>query len=552
MESIKNKNKNHYQEEALIKKNIDIYNDREIQLIQQNCLEMGFDLNMVNKIIFYYNIRREAEIIDYLIKNENGMWSHPFIPMVSKDNERKDNNILSNRLLNNNNKIMNNVISRMNSFNSIKDNIIQNNKDICEICGDSKEFHLIQKYNINNNSLLSLDSKINIYDKRNSENSNIILYGKENEDEDDANRIDNDNIININKKAENKNVCPICLDEFENPIEIEDCKHKLCQECFNLYITDLITKNNIDNIPCPYKNCQNKSISEEFFAKYISERTYFKYCEFKSQNEIARDPNKLFCPYCNSFAIIEDELEKYNTNSPNYIKSTLKCQNEHEFCSCGRPLHMGDCYKENQEFINLMKKEHIKKCPKCGFLIKKNKGCNHMTCGNPLCKYEFCWICMKESIPDHFKYGPCAGMQFIDPDSIVFKIKNNYPKIYCIYSIFSCLYNIFIFILSLFICPSISLIYLTYKIMFNGNRNYIIPRKYCIHIIYFISASCVYISSQSIIYMIWMIILTIIFIIIFCCLLKCFMKIILGNKKKRDVNEVEFENINNVLRNANL
>ena len=183
---------------------------------------------------------------------------------------------------------------------------------------------------------------------------------------------------------------------------------------------------------------------------------------------------------------------------------------------------------------------------------KKNKGCNHMTCGNPLCKYEFCWICMKESIPDHFKYGPCAGMQFIDPDSIVFTIKNNYPKLYCIYNIFSCLYNLIIFILSLFICPSIFFIYLTYKIMFNGNRNYIIPRKYCMHIMYFISASCIYISSQSIIYMIWMIILAIIFIFILSCILTCCMKIILGNKKKRDINEVELENINNVLHNANV
>ena len=80
-----------------------------------------------------------------------------------------------------------------------------------------------------------------------------------------------------------------------------------------------------------------------------------------------------------------------------------------------------------------MIKENIKQCPKCGFLIKKNKGCNHITCGNPICKYEFCWICMKESIPDHFKYGPCAGLQFIDPDSIIFTIRKKYPRIYYIY-----------------------------------------------------------------------------------------------------------------------
>jgi hypothetical protein len=122
--------------------------------------------------------------------------------------------------------------------------------------------------------------------------TNILLDIEKDNKNNEINNMD----INTNSdnEIENDNICPICMDEFENPLEIENCKHKLCQECFNDYLINLINQNNIDNISCPYKNCHNKSISEEFFSKYISQQTYFKYRQFKAQNEIARDPKKFF------------------------------------------------------------------------------------------------------------------------------------------------------------------------------------------------------------------------------------------------------------------
>ena len=137
-----------------------------IQNIQQNLIMMGFDIIMINKILSIFKIKSEEEAIDYLIKSENGMWNHPFIPKEEETEEEilgqsRDsiNNVLdkigsikqkiySNKKINNNN-INNNLID-----NSIdNDNIIDNNKiksikepneEICEICGESKQFHSIK------------------------------------------------------------------------------------------------------------------------------------------------------------------------------------------------------------------------------------------------------------------------------------------------------------------------------------------------------------------------------------------------------------------------
>lgn len=56
-----------------------------------------------------------------------------------------------------------------------------------------------------------------------------------------------------------------------------------------------------------------------------------------------------------------------------------------------------------------------KSCPACKVPIKKNGGCNHMTCNYPLanlerlelmiyqgrCGNEFCWVCLQNSIEGH-------------------------------------------------------------------------------------------------------------------------------------------------------
>ena len=50
-----------------------------LRQIQENLLNMQFDLTMINKIFENYEIKNEEEAINYLIPID-GLWMHPFIP----------------------------------------------------------------------------------------------------------------------------------------------------------------------------------------------------------------------------------------------------------------------------------------------------------------------------------------------------------------------------------------------------------------------------------------------------------------------------------------
>jgi len=505
-----------------------ILGDSAISKMQMNLIMMGFDIEMINKIISIFKIKTEDEAIDYLIKSENGMWNHPFIPKDIEESKEEKNFILEQPK-----SVMNNVINtikkntsfsirpeeindgdNVNILNNDYDIIKTNEEDICEICGESKDFHMIKEFKNQKNDNLDNNNKeediIFNDNNNNNENENPIIENKSDENiikESEEKKEEEENKEEEEEKDPNPNECKICMDIMENPIEIENCKHKFCQECFHSYLMNLITNNQIDNISCPKNKCKNKNISENFFSQFLTEQEYYKYRQFKAQNEIARDKKKIFCPLCDSYAdIAEGTLESFDSNNPDYIKSTLKCQNGHEFCSCGRPIHEGKCYQDEKEFKDFVVNEKIKKCPKCGFLIKKTKGCNHMTCGNPICRYEFCWLCMQEAVPNHFDYGPCAGKQFFDPDSFEYQLKINHPCLYVIYMFFVGIFLLILFVICCMAIPGLALASFSFIAVFDGELFDNIDNK-MVKIIIFFGYVLYGFALENIVYIAWAIVL---------------------------------------------
>jgi len=376
-----------FQQESFIKeesnKEEEEKSDEErLRKIQINLLNMQFDLTMINKLFENYDIKDEEQAIYYLQPIE-GIWMHPFIKKKTTSNQEKIRNLFFS-----------------------KNKLSQNSK--CEICNDK----LINHMNKNNYELTS-------------ENSSILSNNKSN---------------NLNNSHNSNNKCGICMDKIEHPIKIPKCNHTFCYDCFVSYILSKINSNSIDKISCPNHTCLNKELPEEFFLSFLIEEELLKYQSLKEENDINKNPNKIQCPYCKSYALIEKK-KKYDLNTSNNTQSTnskksipqqkVYCiQNKHEFCSCGRPIHKGKCIEDSvKDYLN---KQNVKKCPRCGAYIKKDSGCNHMIC--PICKYEFCWLCLKASLPNHYNVGSCAGLQFID--------ENNFSYRYGF--IFEILKNIFI------------------------------------------------------------------------------------------------------------
>lgn len=417
-----------------------IFVDKNAQILQHRLLEMGFELTMINKVIIHLQVKTIEEALRYLIKSESdGLWEHPFIPIE----EKPVPNLSQGFPKQNTEQLLNQALTTIGS-----------GQKFCDICGEPIQNHRIQ----NNNE------KEIIVEENNQ------IQREENKKEEEEKKDDKEN--------ENKKVCGICLGELENPVDIEKCHHKFCLDCFQEYLKNKIMINDIEAIPCPSQKCTNKALTEDFFIQFLNEEFAYKYASFKSKNEIAKDPYKIFCPICESYAEVpkENPLEEKLVDNSQIPKTVMTCiKNNHKFCSCGRPLHEGKCYVPGEDLKQFIQKEKIKKCPKCGFLIKKDHGCNHMICGNPQCKYEFCWLCLNESLPDHYRFGPCKGMQFADEDGLLFKIRG-YPCLVCLYRVLRCII-IFFFLLLTLACPLLLFAYIGYIAIFEQRRRAIAFKK---------------------------------------------------------------------------
>lgn len=196
--------------------------------------------------------------------------------------------------------------------------------------------------------------------------------------------------------------CPICMstDLPRSSIFALECRHAFCNECWRMYIEELINRGDSESLRCMETSCSEVLLNTDFIKEIVGVEEYKKYLKFWVNKFIDSHPLWTFCPQPGCEYIFKSDG-----------KSLLRCFCGFTFCSkCHKEAHHpATCTemekweikcKSDSETYNWIK-VNTKSCPKCKTTIEKNGGCNHMSCRK--CNYEFCWICFG----DWSKHSSC-------------------------------------------------------------------------------------------------------------------------------------------------
>jgi hypothetical protein len=239
---------------------------------------------------------------------------------------------------------------------------------------------------------------------------------------------------------------------------LEGCSHGFCLECLGEYISNCAKSRDTGlAMICPHHECKKPLHPLEIVNWASSSDVYGLLIEASNENFIVNAKDLRYCPHPGCTGVsklsLPDNVKTSGVASdllntvgsvctamrPKVFKSPvtyegvcdpmyMDCHNTnqppkaHRFCfACGeKGIHWpvqcerleqwrktiqervqqvegespGDDYNDIAQ--KLWIKANTRPCPKCTCPIQKDEGCNHMTCSNPHCKHEFCWVCRND------------------------------------------------------------------------------------------------------------------------------------------------------------
>lgn len=208
-------------------------------------------------------------------------------------------------------------------------------------------------------------------------------------------------IVEESKKKPASFECSVCLQSLlvEKDCITLDCEHRYCSSCLEGYIKEQINSNKVKSEEICCFTCK-RPISI-FQIQYVLKFKDFKEFQRKSivfdTSFIRNDEVLVKCPKanCDNQVIISNKFDitHHKCELCGLLFCVRGCEKPHPSLTCEENRRKKQENEHDNMFENIIRNEQWQKCPKCGAVVAKNQGCNHMTCR---CGAEFCYICRSQ------------------------------------------------------------------------------------------------------------------------------------------------------------
>lgn len=190
--------------------------------------------------------------------------------------------------------------------------------------------------------------------------------------------------------------CKICMNEIQPTfgIILKNCCHIFCKNC----IAKTITVATEVRIQCPnidnYENRCKSTLDDREIRCLITEDEYLKYLQKSLTVAENLIKNSYHCktPNCIGWVEICGRILRTFTCVTCGKINCISCKAIHEGVTCRESRLKGSKNDgKSTVFIQkLLRERKVMKCTKCGILVQKINGCNHLVCLK--CKNDFQWI----------------------------------------------------------------------------------------------------------------------------------------------------------------
>ena len=190
--------------------------------------------------------------------------------------------------------------------------------------------------------------------------------------------------------------CTIC---FESSVSYSalSCGHPFCNDCYAEFLSHQITDNGHECYfaRCPEPKCR-LVVTPQLVRSLVRHEEQLRRYEMAaslSRSYVDDQPGLKWCPAPDCGLAVRSKPGVLSVQCDCKHRFCFQCmQDDHQPATCDNLQKWLVKCRDDSETYNWLV-ANTKACPKCQTSIEKNGGCNHMTCKNASCKYEFCWVC---------------------------------------------------------------------------------------------------------------------------------------------------------------